>query len=113
MISGKVTFDVIVDRWGVVTSVSENAPAQSELADERLVQGQRLLAAEAKDCLGEWRFDLATGDRKITVVFDFGFSGTIRETNPRTTVKADFTGSSVRVFITTDARPSGPVPSTP
>jgi len=110
MITGQVTLDVNVDKWGMVTSVSESPSAQSEPADERLVRGHPLLVGEAKECVREWRFDSGTGDRKITVVFYFGFSNTTRETNPRTTVKADFASSSVRVFITTDKRPSGPMP---
>lgn len=94
LISGQVTLTVNVDKDGLVTGASEAPSAHP------------LLAQWAKECIGEWKFQSASRERKVTVVFYYGFSGTTRESDPKTTVKADFVGSSVRVFITTDPAPS-------
>ena len=94
MISGQVTLKAAVDKEGSITAVSEESSAHP------------LLAQEAKASVKEWRFQSASRDRTISVIFYYGFSGTTKEFNPITTVKADFAGSTVRVFITTDASPT-------
>ena len=43
--------------------------------------------------------------------FDFAFSGTARESNPKAVLTADFAPSRIRVFLITDGVP--PNPGTP
>jgi hypothetical protein len=94
MISGHVSLDVGIDADGLLIAASEDKLAHP------------LLAQEAKACIRQWKFNSDTKERKAIVVFYYGFSGTTAERNPKTTVKADFTGSSTRVFITTDPPPA-------
>ena len=54
----------------------------------------------------EWKFKPASGERTVTVVLFYGFSGATRESNPVTTVKADFADSVVRVYVVTDPAPA-------
>ncbi len=94
MISGQVTLRADLAEDGTITSILEESSAHP------------LLAQHAKACVGEWKFQAGTHERRVSVVLYYGFSGTIRESNPVTTVKADFAGSTVRVYITTDPVPT-------
>jgi TonB family protein len=94
LISGQVTLTVTIDKGGSVTNVSEDRSAHP------------LLAQEAKACVRDWEFQPAASERKIAIIFYYGFSGNTREVDPKTTVKADFSDASVRVFITTDPAPT-------
>jgi len=94
MVSGQVTLVANIDKDGSVASTSTGSSPNP------------VLLQEAKATLSEWKFEPSTAERRVTVVFYFGFSGTTRETDPKTSVKADFSESSVRVFITTDGFPT-------
>jgi TonB family protein len=94
MVSGQVTLVANIGKDG---SVANTSPSSS--ANQMLLQ-------EAQATVSEWKFEPSTAERMVTVVFYFGFSGATRETNPKTSIKADFSESSVRVFITTDGVPA-------
>jgi TonB family protein len=94
LISGQVTLDVTVNNDGSVKKTSEDLSAHP------------LLAQEAKACIAEWKFHAGSAERRTAVIFYYGFSGTTREINPRTTVTANFTEAAVRVYITTDPAPT-------
>ena len=89
MVSGQVTLVANIDKGGSVASVSNRSSAEP------------LLLQEAKASVSEWKFEPSSSERNVTVIIYFCFSGTTRETNPKTTIKADFSESYVRVFITT------------
>jgi TonB family protein len=61
-----------------------------------------LLLQHAKAAVEKWKFNTETRERKATVSIHYDFTGETRDDNPRTTVKADFLGSLVRVIVTTD-----------
>jgi TonB family protein len=94
MISGQAVLQVTVDEAGLVVNMLEKSSAHP------------LLTQGAKTCVGEWKFHPGANERRVVVVFYYGFSGTTRASNPSTAVKADFAGSTIRVFITTDPFPA-------
>jgi hypothetical protein len=94
MVSGQVTLVANIGKDGSVANTSPSSSANP------------MLLQEAQATVSEWKFEPSTAERMVTVVFYFGFSGTTRETSSRTSVKADFSESSVRVFITTDGFPT-------
>jgi hypothetical protein len=103
MISGQVQLEVRVDKSGVVIDAAEVSPANRVPALSSPVNP--ILAQGSKDCVREWTFQATGREVKAFVIFYYGFSGNTRETNPSTSVKADFDGVFTRVFITTDAMP--------
>ncbi len=94
LIMGHVTVNVTVDKTGTVTKVEEAPNANP------------ILVGEARKCVQEWRFEPLVREQPVIVVFYFGFSGDIRESNPRTTLKVDFRGSSINIYVTTDPPPN-------
>jgi len=93
MIAGSVALRLTVDKDGAVTRISEESSAHP------------MLSQGAKAAVAEWRFYAGSRERVVSALLYYGFSGTIRESNPVTTVKADFAGSTVSVYITTDPVP--------
>ena len=94
LITGHVTIKLTVDKTGTVADVVE-AP-----------EANPILMVEARKCVREWRFEALVREQPVTVTFYFGFSGDVKESNPVTRVKADFRGSAIHVYITTDPAPS-------
>jgi hypothetical protein len=91
-IAGQATFTVRVTPEGRI-AVSEASAAHP------------LLVGEGKRCIETWSFTGVTQERKLSVTIYFGFTGTPVETNPKTAVTADFSDSSIRVYVTTNPAP--------
>lgn len=69
-----------------------------------------MLTQSATEAAKEWEFELGGGEatpRTVNIQVIYGFTGKIKSSDPATTVRADFGHLSVRVFITTDAYPTG------
>lgn len=94
MISGMVTLTLSVSREGAVTGVKE------------WTSGHGFLSDEAQSVVRQWRFHERQRSYSVGVTMYFSFSGTTREVNPKTSIKADFGPMSVRVFVITDAVPT-------
>lgn len=94
MISGIVRFRVSVGPDGKLVDLKEEAAAHA------------LLAQEARAAVQDWKFKEWSRSQSVGVSIFFSFSGTTRDSNPRTIIKADFTGSTIRVFVITDAAPT-------
>jgi len=56
-----------------------------------------MLAEEPRKCATAWLFTTRKGMAKASVIIYFGFSGPPTDTNPKTSVTADFAASTVRV----------------
>jgi hypothetical protein len=91
-IAGQATFTVQVTPEGKI-AVSEASAANP------------LLVEEGKRCIETWSFTGVTRERKVSVTIYFGFTGTPVETNPKSTVTADFSDSSIVVYVTTNPAP--------
>jgi TonB family protein len=89
-ISGQITFGVRLANNGHVTDLAEDDP------------GQPLLSEAAKAAVREWIFQASDRGRVISVTIYYAFSGKKTDTNPATKVSADFEGSTVHVYVTTD-----------
>jgi TonB family protein len=98
LISGQVAVDLSVNTDGIVKKV-EQRPTDRSSSHPLLVQW-------TKDSVSEWKFQPLDREAEVSVVFFYGFSGTTKESNPITTVKVDFHGPSILVFITTDPAPA-------
>jgi hypothetical protein len=98
LVSGQAAFVLNIAKDGSVATISEQSSDQWTK--------HPLLTQAAKGCVQEWKFQPATRERMVTVVVFYGFSGTTRESNPVTTVKADFADSVVRVYVLTDPAPA-------
>jgi TonB family protein len=94
MISGQVVLRLAIGADGKVLDLKEEASAH------------QLLAQEAKAAVRQWEFQPRARQQSASVTVFFGFSGTTRESNPATVVKADFAGSTVRVYVNTDGVPT-------
>jgi hypothetical protein len=94
MLSGRVSLELTVDQQGAVTKSILRDPVHP------------LLEEGARTCVGKWKFQSAKGERTVSVILYYGFSGETREIEPRTVVNADFENTGIRVFITTDPPPS-------
>jgi TonB family protein len=94
MISGQVVLQVDVAPDGKVVDLKEEASPHP------------LLLQEAKTTARQWEFQEWPKSRQVTVSIYFGFSGTARECNPTTVVKANFAASTIKVFVTTDGVPT-------
>jgi hypothetical protein len=92
-IAGEATMTVRVSREGKVAVVPEPTATHP------------ILAEEAKRCVETWSFTDGTQERKVFVKIYFGFSGAPVDSNPKTTVTADFAESSVHVYVTTNPAP--------
>jgi hypothetical protein len=90
MIFGKVGLRLHVGTEGRVLEVREETSSHP------------LLLQEAKATVLQWEFRSGPRVQHVFVDFYFCFSGDIRQDNPTTTIKADFVGSMIRVFVTTD-----------
>jgi TonB family protein len=93
LISGQVGLRVALDSDGALLSVAAESSSHP------------LLLEQAKASVSEWKFQSGARNRQVSVTIYFGFSGTVRDSNPITTVKADFAGSAVDVYVTTDPAP--------
>ena len=100
MISGQVVLELTLDQNG---TVKESVVVADSAITSRIGTPNPILVGESKQCVQEWRFHTSGKPQQIRVLFIYGFSGTTRDTDPKTKVTADFDESSTRVFITTDA----------
>lgn len=92
-IAGQATFAVRVTPEGKIAAVSETSAAHP------------LLLEAGKRCIETWSFTSSTRERKVSVTIYFGFTGAPVETNPKTDVTADFSDSSVLVYVSTNPAP--------
>jgi TonB family protein len=90
MQSGDVTVNVTVDPSGTVSDLSAKSPYP-------------LLEGPTKEAVRKWRFEPSSGGRKGTIFFHFGFSATVRDCNPTTSVAIDL--RIPRFILTVDPRP--------
>lgn len=95
MIYGGVGLRLSIAKNGTVTNVEQ----------EQTEHPLRLLSAAAAKDVREWRFNAASRERHANVLLIYGLSGRTREHDRETIVRADFEGSQIRVFITTDNMP--------
>jgi TonB family protein len=98
LVSGQAAFVVNVAKDGSVANISEQSSDQWTK--------HPLLTQGAKACVQEWKFQPAARERMVTVVVFYAFSGITRESNPVTTVRADFDDSVIRVYVVTDPAPA-------
>lgn len=94
MISGQVVLRLGVGADGKILEVRDEASSH------------QLLTQEVKTTVREWEFQPRLRAYSVSVTVYFAFSGTTREYNPRTVVKADFAASTIRVYVTTDGVPT-------
>lgn len=94
-ISGQVTLKAKVDPAGKILNLEADRSAHP------------MLIESATAAVKDWEFDLGRAERTATILVIYGFSGVTKQTNPKTTIRADFDQLFVRVFITTDAYPTG------
>lgn len=94
-ISGQVVLKAKIDPSGKLSNLEVDSSAHP------------MLTQSATAAVKEWEFDLGRVERTALIQVVYGFSGITRRTDPKTTVRADFDQLFVRVFITTDAYPTG------
>lgn len=97
-ISGQVALKAKVGQNGDVVNV------------EVVRSAHPMLTQSAIAAVKEWEFEPGRGERPeriASVLVIYGLSGIVRASNPKTTIAADFEHLSVRVFVTTDAYPTG------
>lgn len=92
-ISGQTTLALKVSREGTVRVAAEESSTHP------------LLTQEAKRCVEAWSFAPGTRERTMSVTLYFGLTGAPVDTNATATVTADFAGSSVRVYVTSNPAP--------
>jgi TonB family protein len=104
-IGGQVTLSVRVTAEGSVAAVSEALDRDVPMERRGATGGHPLLVEEAKRCIATWTFSGSTRERRVIVTIYFGFTGAPVDSNPKTTVTADFAESAVRVYVTTNPAP--------
>ena len=90
MQSGDVTVNVTVDPSGTVSDLSAKSP-------------HPLLEGPTIEAVRKWRFEPSSSGGKGAIFFHFGFSATVRDCNPITSVTIDL--RVPRFVVTVDPRP--------
>lgn len=93
MISGRVTLDIQIEKNGAIKQIRDR------------YSDNPLLLEASRVCVSEWKFHESKYGHDASITFFYSFSGRVAEVNPKTTVRADFPGASLRVFVVTDAFP--------